>query len=261
MSVSSIARRAAKGAVLPVGLVRPRHAGDLVVLLYHRVGAGEREIDLDPDAFDAQMRTVAASGRARSLDDALASPEAGGVVVSIDDGFGDFIEFVLPSLMRHGVPAILYLATGLVEGEEFAPASGALSWGQLRDAVATGLVTIGAHTHSHCDLSKLSEAEAEGEMRRSKELIESNLGIDCRHFAYPWSYSSPGAERAARGLFDSAALEWATNRRGRLDPHRLGRTPVLRNDSPRFFKAKLEGTLDAEALLYRATRRGPWRRS
>lgn len=261
MSVSSLARKAAKGAVLPAGLVRRRRRDDLAILLYHRVGEGGGEIELDPAVFDSQMATVAASGRACALDDALSNPSAGGLVVSVDDGFRDFYDTVLPTLVRHGVPAILYLATGFVEGQELAPSSSALTWSQLKECVDSGLVSVGSHTHSHCDLSGTSDDEAEREMKTSKRLIEDHLGVECRHFAYPWSYSSPGSERAARGIFVSAALNWNTNRGGRYDFHELGRTPVLRSDSALFFKAKVEGTLDAEALLYRVARRGPWKKT
>jgi peptidoglycan/xylan/chitin deacetylase (PgdA/CDA1 family) len=260
MSVSSLARKAAKGAVLPAGFVRRRRPDDLSILLYHRVGPGGGEIELDPAVFDRQMATIAASGRARSLDEALGDPCAGGLVVSIDDGFGDFYDTVLPTLVRHDVPAILYLATGFVEGQEFAPSSSALTWSQLRECVDSGLITVGAHTHSHCDLSRASDEEAEQEVMTSKGLIEDRLGVECKHFAYPWSYSSPGSERVVKEVFASAALNWATNRRGSFDFHELGRTPVLRSDSPLFFKAKIEGGLDAEAFLYRVARRGPWKR-
>ena len=261
MSVGMIARKAAKGAVLPAGLVRRRRPDDLAILLYHRVGEGRGEIELGPAAFESQMAAVAASGRARSLDDALSNPVAGGLVVSIDDGFRDFFDTVLPTLVRHEVPAILYLATGFVEGQELAPGSGALTWSQLRECLDSGLVSVGAHTHSHCDLSRVTEEDAEREMTTSKRLVEDHLGMECKHFAYPWSYSSPGSERAARRIFASAALNWNTNRGGRFDVHELGRTPVLRSDSPLFFKAKMDGALDGEALLYRVARRGPWKKS
>jgi peptidoglycan/xylan/chitin deacetylase (PgdA/CDA1 family) len=261
MSVTSIARKAAKGAVLPAGLVRRRRPDDLAILLYHRVGEGSGEIELGPATFDSQMAIVAASGRARSLDDALSDSGSGGLVVSIDDGFRDFYDTVFPTLVSHEVPAILYLATGFVEGEAFAPSSSALTWSQLKEAVDSGLVTVGSHTHSHCDLSRATEEEAVHEMMTSKRLIEDHLGVECRHFAYPWSYSSPGSELAARRIFKTAALNWNTNRSGRFDVHELGRTPILRSDSPVFFKAKIEGALDGEALLYRVARRGPWRRS
>jgi len=261
MSVSRMARKATKAAALPFGLAEPMRRGDVAILLYHRVGAGNREIDLDTPAFERQMAYLGDLAKVRTLDEALASDGSGGVVVTIDDGLRDFHEHVLPVVMRHSIPVVLYLATGLVAGAATARAADALTWSHLGEAVATGLVTIGSHTHNHVDLSKVSEEEAEGEMRRSRGLIEDRLGVPCRHFAYPWAVSSPAAERAARGHFRSAALRWQTNRRGRIDPFRLGRTPVLRSDEGMFFRAKVDGRLDKEAVAYRLLRRGPWRRA
>jgi len=258
LSVNSLARRTTKAAVLPLGLPRRRRAGDLVVLLYHRVGAGGREIDVDRPTFERQMAYLATTGLSRRPDEVL-DGRRGGVVVSVDDGYADFHREVLPVVARHRIPVILYLATGLVDGHAAAPRSDAISWSQLREAVSTGLVTVGSHTHTHADLSHAGEVEAGDEMRRSKELIEDRLGTACRHFAYPWSVASPDAERAAAAVFDTAALRWCTNRRGKIEPMRLGRTPVLRSDGLLFFRAKVEGVLDHEASVYRILRRGPWR--
>jgi peptidoglycan/xylan/chitin deacetylase (PgdA/CDA1 family) len=121
-------------------------------------------------------------------------------------------------------------------------------------------VTIGAHTHHHVDLSVVPEQRAREEIERSKEEIEDRLGIECRHFSYPWAVGSPAADHVVRRLFDTAALHaWRTNRKGRVDRHRLGRVPVLRSDGEVFFRAKARGHLDTEGLLYRMLRRGPWR--
>jgi peptidoglycan/xylan/chitin deacetylase (PgdA/CDA1 family) len=249
-------RTAVKFAALPWGLLSGRRAGDLVILLYHRVGDGGREIDVSADRFEEQLAMLAESGDVRSLDDALRDG-AGGVVVTFDDGFGDFHERALPALVRHRIPAVLYLATGLVDA-----GPDALTWQQLEEACSTGLVTMGGHTHGHADLSRASEEIAREEMRRCKDLIEERLDVSCRHFAYPWAVASNDAERAARQLFETAALgAWKTNRRDRIDPHRLGRTPVLQNDGGFLFRAKVRGMLDAEAVGYRVLRRGPWRRT
>ena len=187
MRPGSAVRKAAKAAVLPAGAVSRRRTGDLVILLYHRVGAGEGEITLSPQAFARQLAHLAEHERVLSLDVALRGDPGGGVVVSFDDGYRDFAEQVVPLLDRYRIPAVLYLTTGLVAGEEGHGGSEALTWPQLGDAVASGLVTVGAHTHTHADLSRASEHDAERELRRSKELIEDRLGVPCRHFAYPWA--------------------------------------------------------------------------
>ena len=257
----SFARKAIKAAVLPAGPLFRRRAGDVVILTYHALGDSGREVDLPVAAFAHQMAELARARSALTLDGALSSLAAGGgdggVVVTFDDGTRDFHEHALPLLERYRIPATLYLATGGVS--DSASANGELSWNHLRDAVDTGLVTFGSHTHSHADLSHATQTQAADEMRRASELVEDRLSVPCRHFAYPWGVGSVDAEHAARKLFDSAALGWGTNRRGKTDPHRLRRTPVLRNDGAFFFRAKSRGMLDGEALAYRALGRGPWR--
>jgi peptidoglycan/xylan/chitin deacetylase (PgdA/CDA1 family) len=230
-----------------------------VILLYHRVGAGGGEGSLSVEAFARQLDHLAEHDRVLSLDTALGADSEGGVVITFDDGYRDFYEHALPLLHRHGLPAVLYLATGLI-ADGAAPARGAdsLTWPQLREAVAGGLVTVGAHTHAHVDLSRASQGTAERELRRSKELIEDQLGRACRHFAYPWAVGSREADSVVRRLFHTAARDaWRTNRHGRMDPYRLGRTPVLGSDGPLFFRSKLRGLLDAEGVVYRALGRGP----
>jgi peptidoglycan/xylan/chitin deacetylase (PgdA/CDA1 family) len=260
LSPGSIARKTVKAAALPFGLLARRRPGDLAILLYHRVGSGSGEITMPATAFEGHLAALAEGGGVRSLDEALRD-DLGGVVLTFDDGYRDFPEQVVPLLVRYRLPAVLYLATGLVSDGSLGANGEALTWSQLADATATGLVTVGAHTHSHRALSQTTEEVAEDEMGRSKELIEDRLGIACRHFAYPFAVGSPAADQVARRLFDSAALDaWRTNRRGHVDPYRLGRTPVLRSDGQLFFRAKVRGLLDREALAYRALGRGPWSR-
>lgn len=68
-----------------------------------------------------------------------------------------------------------------------------MNWPQLRDFAADPLVTIGAHTVSHCNLAHETEAQARVEMRLSRERIETELQRPVRHLAYPYG------DRAAAG--------------------------------------------------------------
>jgi peptidoglycan/xylan/chitin deacetylase (PgdA/CDA1 family) len=258
-SVGTYARLGVKVAALPLGVGSRRRPGDVTIMCYHRVGVGEREIDVPAGRFDDHLETLASEGAVRSLDEAL---DRGGVVLSFDDGFRDFHEVVLPRLVRHRMPGLLYLATGFVDTGDPRTDVGqeqALTWSMLEEAVSTGLVTVGSHTHAHVDLSSADDRTSRAEMQMSKSAIEDRLGVSCEHFAFPWGKASAAAESAARACFRTAAREgWKTNRAGRIDLHRLGRTPVLRSDSGFFFRAKARGQLDGERLAYRALRRGPW---
>jgi peptidoglycan/xylan/chitin deacetylase (PgdA/CDA1 family) len=252
-------REVTKVLVLPAGIVTKRRSGDVVILLYHRLGTGSSEIELTPRAFEEHLRFLVERDRVLTLDEALVDGAAGGVVLSFDDGYADFYDTTLPLLLRYRVPAVLYLATASVDD---ATIDGAITWSQLREATATGLVTIGSHTHRHVDLSTATPVEAEDELTRSKDLIEDRLDMPCSHFAYPFARQASQAEPIIRKLFRSSAVDaWRTNRSGRIDVFRLGRTPVLRSDGQAFFRAKVRGLLDAEAHVYRALGRGPWRRS
>jgi peptidoglycan/xylan/chitin deacetylase (PgdA/CDA1 family) len=254
---AALVRKGIKLATLPAGLLAQRRTGDSVVLIYHRLGDTGREVDVSVHAFDEQLALLAEHDHGVSIE--AVETGAGGIAVTFDDGYRDFYDSAVPKLVHHGVPATLYLQTGLIangtKGHDER-----LTWSMLREAVSTGLVTIGAHTHTHPNLSAASAQEAEGEMKRSKESIEEQLQMPCRHFAYPFGSASEGAVLAARGLFATAALgNWRTNRRGRTDLHRLGRTPVLRSDGALFFRAKVAGRLQGEAAAYRALGRGPWK--
>jgi peptidoglycan/xylan/chitin deacetylase (PgdA/CDA1 family) len=71
-------------------------------------------------------------------------------------------------------------------GCESAPAIyRSLDWVQIREMLASGLVEVGAHTHSHLILSRCRADTVEEELRLSQRLIEKNTGRAPRLFAYP----------------------------------------------------------------------------
>lgn len=61
-----------------------------------------------------------------------------------------------------------------------------MDWDELRALAADPLVTIGAHTHRHVAVAKLSEEEAQAEIAQSIARIERELGHPCRHFSFPY---------------------------------------------------------------------------
>ncbi len=61
-----------------------------------------------------------------------------------------------------------------------------MSWHELKEFAADPLVTIGAHSITHCNLAKESEDVATFEMRESRARIEQALARDVVHLAYPY---------------------------------------------------------------------------
>jgi peptidoglycan/xylan/chitin deacetylase (PgdA/CDA1 family) len=61
-----------------------------------------------------------------------------------------------------------------------------MSWDELKDFAADPLVTIGAHTITHCNLARQSEVTAAFELATSRARIEDALRRPILHFAYPY---------------------------------------------------------------------------
>jgi peptidoglycan/xylan/chitin deacetylase (PgdA/CDA1 family) len=255
-AATRLAQRALKVASVATDAVTRATPG-VVVLAYHKVGAPiAGAVNLPVALFEEQMAWLAsgAAGRVVTLDEAVAAlaaaddrPSAGRdgehdlVVITFDDGTADFAAHAVPVLDRHHLPVTLYLATDFVEsGRSFWDDGTVLSWGALRDAVATGLVDVGSHTDTHVLLDRVDDATVAGELDRSCELIEERLGVPTRHFAYPKALSpSPGADRLVRARFASIVvgdgLDWFERKaRGGL---RLEGAVRERLDQRRYVKA------------------------
>ncbi len=264
-SLRSRAQRAVKRTASWYDLARPRGRG-VVVLGYHRVGcrSSAQEIDLPDDRFDAQLAVLKDCGTPATLDDALAALSApvrdarDPIVVTFDDGTADFVDVALPLLVRHRVPAVLYVATDFIEAGRAFPEGGTpLSWSAVRDALSTGLVTIGSHTHTHALFDRVDVSTATHELDRSTELIGERTGVVAEHFAYPKALVGNAAVRAVvRTRFRSAALAGTRpNRYGVTDPYRLARSPVQRADGMEWFARKLAGGLRLEDDVRRLANR------
>jgi peptidoglycan/xylan/chitin deacetylase (PgdA/CDA1 family) len=61
-----------------------------------------------------------------------------------------------------------------------------MSWDELKSFAADPLVTIGAHTMSHCNIAHATDENAEREMAMSRAIIQSKLGLPADHLAYPY---------------------------------------------------------------------------
>jgi peptidoglycan/xylan/chitin deacetylase (PgdA/CDA1 family) len=61
-----------------------------------------------------------------------------------------------------------------------------MSWDELKSFADDPLVTIGAHTITHCNLAKQREEDALQEMSASKHRIEAALERPVLHLAYPY---------------------------------------------------------------------------
>lgn len=103
----------------------------------------------------------------------------------------------------------------------------ALNWEEVKEMHESGLVTFGAHTHTHPILTNVSLKKAKEEIRKSKEKIESKLDIKVKHFAYPnGDFNNKIVELVKNEGFKSAVTSlWGFNN-GATNLFKLKRVPV-----------------------------------
>jgi len=119
------------------------------------------------------------------------------VVITIDDGYAEVPTLVYPILQQHGVPATVFLVSGMagthnswanhsdLRGRPLA------SWEAIRK-MSPELVQFGAHTRTHPALTRMTLQQAQEEIAGSKADLESALGLPVHTFAYPFGeYNEP----------------------------------------------------------------------
>jgi peptidoglycan/xylan/chitin deacetylase (PgdA/CDA1 family) len=260
----SLGKRAIKlGLLAPASLARSRGPG-LLVLGYHRVGAGMgREMDVTLAVFRAQMRFLAGHREVVTLEEGVrraASPLRRDLVaVTFDDGYREVYSHAWPVLRELGLPATLFLATGFVEGTEpppLRPGAGErgdiprpLTWAQVEEMRNSGLVAVGSHSRTHRTFDRLTRDEALEECASSRALLEHRLGGPVATFAYPGGIV---AHEDVVGLHYriGAGADGAKNLPSSLAPMRLSRVPVRASDGMFFFRARLAGIAPLEDRLY-----------
>jgi peptidoglycan/xylan/chitin deacetylase (PgdA/CDA1 family) len=173
------------------------------VLMYHQVAErfeAPSRLSVTPEAFGHQMAyldtegyhpiTGARLGAAMRGDSAL--PERP-VVLTFDDGYGDFATSVWPVLERHGFTASVFVTTGWVHDAHVEPAvkrpGPMLRRDQVRELAEAG-IEIGAHSHGHPQLDQLSRRAVQSELATAKAQLEQWTGAVVTGLAYPFGYSN-----------------------------------------------------------------------
>jgi peptidoglycan/xylan/chitin deacetylase (PgdA/CDA1 family) len=98
--------------------------GRLSILIYHRARAAPDPIlhdDIDAVTFEQHMALLAAQFNVLPLGEACARLVRGGlparaVCITFDDGYADNERTALPILIRFGLPATFFVATGFIDG-------------------------------------------------------------------------------------------------------------------------------------------------
>lgn len=198
------------------------------ILTYHSLDLSGSVISLPPARFAGQMEFLSRSGvPVVPLAEAIHRP--GSVALTFDDGFRNFAEHAVPVLEKYRFPAAVFIVSEFCgrhndwnNGSHRIPRLPLLDWEELK--ALPPWISIGAHTATHRDLTKLDRAEADSELLRSREEIEQRLARRVEWLAYPYGASSgPVRQSAAAGfaLAVGTALKYLPPRPDPMDLPRI----------------------------------------
>jgi peptidoglycan/xylan/chitin deacetylase (PgdA/CDA1 family) len=189
------------------------------------------------------------------------------VVLTFDDGYGDFYSHAFPVLDQFGFTATVFLPVGYIgNGDLGLRGKRHLTWGEVRTLAGRG-ITFGSHTVNHPQLLHLEKRDIMRELRESRWAIEQNLdqsataeGIDS--FCYPYRF--PDQEMDFMIWFKGALKEagytnCVTTRIGSSNSAEdilcLKRLPISTADDSALLHAKLDGHYDWVSLFQSITKR------
>lgn len=210
------------------------------ILMYHHIDEeGERSsLNVLPENFHRQMRFLSqrnynvislmefiqARRKAKSL-------PRNTVVITFDDGYTDNYSCAYPALKQYNLPATIFVIVDAIG------VAGYLSYAQIKEMNAQGLIEIGSHTLSGAYLPGRDSQELEREIKLSKRILEDKLNKPVVLICYPIGGFTPKIQEIVQRSGYLAAC--STNR---------GHTQTYLNDD--FFALKRIKVTDSPFNLF-----------
>ena len=217
------------------------------ILMYHYIRVnpdpGDRlgfALSVTPSDFATQMDWLARNGYHPITTEDLYAYLSGArglpsrpVILSFDDGYGDFFTTALPILRSHDFTAVSYVVSGFVGQPRYMTAA------QIFEANRAG-IEIGSHTVNHVNLTRQSPNSMGYQVAASKQALEQLLGHPVISFCYPSGRfnSSVVSAVAAAGYHDATTTRFGSAHT-LADRYTWGRVRVGGGESLEQFAATL----------------------
>ena len=169
--------------------------GYIPVLMYHFVvpkdRVGPTSLDVSVENFGQQMWFLRTFGfRPISIDEfyeiktGKTKPRGKEVLITFDDGNETYLQYALPILERYQIPSMNSLVWDFLVRKEH----GSMSLEDAKRFASNPLITFGAHSLTHSNLTEITSEQARSEVIDSKKNLEQALGKPVNYFTYPLGF-------------------------------------------------------------------------
>ncbi len=157
------------------------------ILCYHSFSNSNDKFATSLYEFKKQLGIIKGYAKFVSIEDLEKSKRMLGlkVCLTIDDGYQDVYK-IIPLVKKLKIPAALFVLSESAKAnrKELDNNHKLLTIPEIKKLHKVGL-TIGCHSATHADLSKLNEQDLSKEIIDSKKNLEKKLGFRINYFAYP----------------------------------------------------------------------------
>lgn len=221
------------------------------IVVYHRFGAAAASTTVSDTALDEQLGWLAVHARVGSLRSVLArlqgdTANQACVAITADDGHRSIYTDLYPRIVRYRLPVTLFIYPSAISN-----ASYALTWDELTEMTASGLVDVQSHTYWHPNFHQEKARRSPSDYRdfvnaqltRSKQALEARLDRTVDMLAWPFEIRD-------------GELETAANRAGYVAAFTLGNRPAAADSDmmalPRFWISDGDRTSRLAAIVAKA---------
>lgn len=159
------------------------------------------------------------------------------VSITFDDSWTSQYTNVLPILQAAGLKGTFYLTTEPIQGgwTDF------MTPNQVKD-IATKGHEIAGHTVTHADLTTLSQAAVNREIRNSKSYLQTLTGKTVTAFAYPYGAANATVKTLLKnaGYTSARGVDYETQNTATTDKYDLKSQCIETSDSTASIKAQID---------------------
>lgn len=167
------------------------------ILLYHNIMDNYDQslgaVHISPDEFEQHMAALHGAGyhtiTFQQYYDYVMNDEVlpeKPIIITFDDGYVSNYKFAYPVLKKYNMKATIFILTGRMGAEGGEVIYPHFTWEQAKEMQQSGVIDIQSHSDLHPDMVQIDRGRAQLELRRSKYLIQKELGKPCEVFAYPY---------------------------------------------------------------------------